>query len=797
MTENQNQQKNHNKNHNIDQSQGNAPSFSPHKLLWAQNLELVKRFEKLIADWYQLAAKSRVKVILMHESLSEPVGITSGGSRSGGQTSSDSELDLDERSTPPPQQPSPPPQQPSPQKDKPWRWSLVWLGILGAFGGLGTAALIWLTSLPPLPNCQQFSQLTVDGERLYCAQQAAQTGELPKIVASLEMVKQWDQDHPLHTETARLIDDWSARILANARLKMRQNDAKGAIDAIKHIPKTSSVYADGQEIVKEWRQQWQKGKDIYGKAQTAMKQQDWDEVSEQILALSKFDHEYWRTIQTNVLSQQLGVERQARQVLAKAQALSKKDSYGGVKDAVALAQKVPPKTYAGADAKVNLSQWSKTLLTAGLSQWDSGDRRGAVITLFMPPASNVAPEVQDLVRFGNAYRMVNSTESYWVPTGDQIWNLMEAIAAIKQVKSTSPFYPQAQAHLKAWQTSLKDIVQAKYASIVAGMGQHSTLKLAIAQAKQVPLGHIRRIQAQTLVAYWAEEVQRIEDEPFIVRARDLAKSGKIPDLKAAIAQARNVQLGRTLRGQAQDWIATWRSQIEVIEDQPILAQAQAFGRQGKLGAAIDAASKIKAGRALYPKAQAAVGGWRAEQIRIAQIAQDQPILNQARAMASSGNLQGAINTAAQIGYGRALYYEAQSSIGRWQEELRPPPVYIPSEPQEQYPDDPQPEGEWGGSVDSASDGASENNSIDPSQESAPAEEPAASDAPTNETPAPAEESSDSPVIDSMPMDEAVPSYDSEAPSPIYEVPPTDEPDPQDRDNMRGYYDRRYYDRPDN
>ncbi|NJR40696.1 MAG: hypothetical protein HC781_20020 [Leptolyngbyaceae cyanobacterium CSU_1_4] len=364
MTEEHNQQN----NHNIDQNQDNPRIFAPHKLRGEQNFEWVKQFENLVADWYQLAIKSSAKAIHLHKGLNEPASVTS-GSFSGGQPSSEVELELEPERYVPPSRP------PNLQENSPWRWSLVWLGILGAFGGLGTAALVWLAALPPLPNCQQVSQLTVDGERLYCAQQAAQTGELPKIVASLELLKQWDTDHPLHREASRLIDGWSAQILANARIKMQQNDAKGAIEAIKHIPKTSSAYADGQAIVQEWRQQWQKGKDVFSKAQAAMKQQNWDEVSEQILVLSKFDHDYWSTIQTNVLSQQLGVERQARQLLNKAQELSKNDRYSGVKEAVILAQKVPPKTYAGADAKVRLSQWSKILLDAGFRQWNSAIAR--------------------------------------------------------------------------------------------------------------------------------------------------------------------------------------------------------------------------------------------------------------------------------------------------------------------------------------------------------------------------------------------------------------------------------------
>jgi uncharacterized protein (UPF0548 family) len=778
-------------------------SISSPKSLLEQGFEPARRFEQLIANWYQMAVKSRVEELYMiREGVNEPLGATSGGSFPTG-----SPLDLENEATfrenavlsRPDEFPV----------DRPWRWSLIWLSILGVFGGLGTAALVWLTSLPPLPDCQQAARLSSDGERLYCAQQAAQSGQLPKIVSGLEMLKQWDEEHPLHTEATRLIDEWSARILVTARQRMEQNDSKGALEAIKHIPKTSKVYPEGQEIVKEWQQQWQRGKEIYAAAQEALKQQNWDEVSVKILALSKFDHEYWSTRQTNALAQQLGVERQARQVLVKAQKLSKSGTYAGIREAITLAQKVTPKTYAAAEARGNLSQWSQTLLTAGLRQWNSGDRGGAVNTLYVLPAPNTATEVQDLVRFGNAYMLVNSTASNWVPSGSQIWNLMEAIAAIKQVKEGSPFYAQAQAHLKDWQSSLKDLVQVKYATMAAGMGQHSTLKLAIDQAKQVPAGHPRRLQAQTLIAFWNQEVERIEDEPYIVRARELAKSGKIPDLKAAIAQARNVQLGRSMRGQAQDWIATWTSQIQVIEDQPILAKAEEFAAQGKLNAAIDQAAKIQEGRALYAEAQSAIWSWRAEQIRIAQIAEDQPILNRARSLAANGSLSAAIDVAAQIGYGRALYYEAQGSIGAWQEQLRPyvPPV-VEAEPDglpssDSYESEPLIEAEddilppiEDSTPYTSSDPVSPALELAPAEtHSHPVEEP---HAPPIEEPFPAAEP---PVIEAMPMEEMLPPQTSiDLPPPVYDAPQSAEPAPSPQaslpsDKFVGYYDARYYGKP--
>jgi uncharacterized protein (UPF0548 family) len=790
---------------NIESPQSGSPRSASNHPLLDHALDPVKRFEQLISHWYQMAIAPRVDELQIQETVGEPFGAT--GFSPGGQPLDSLDLGLDASGNEAIGRAA------EPEEERPWRWSLVWLSILGVFGGLGTAALVWLTALPPLPNCQQVSRLTSDGEVLYCAQQAAQTGQLSKIVSSVELLKQWDNEHPLHGEASRLIDEWSARILVNARIKMQQDDAKGAMEAIKHIPKTSKVYGEGQEIVQEWRQQWQKGKDLYAKAQDAMKNQKWDDVSVHILALSKFDNEYWSTRQTNALAQQLGVERQARQTLIRAQKLAKSGSFKGMGEAMTLAQKVTPKTYAANDAKVNLSQWSKTLLTAGVKQWTTGDRGGAITTLYVPPAPNTAPEVQDLVRFGNAYMMVNSTYSNWVPSGNQIWNLMEAIAAMKQVKSDSPFYEQAQAHLKDWQTSLKDVVQLKYSSLTAGMGQHSALKLAISQAKQVPAGHPRRIQAQTLIAYWGQEVERIEDEPYLVRARALAKSGEVPDLKAAMAQASHIRLGRSMRGQAQDWIATWRSQIEVIEDQPILTLAKALGADGKLDDAINTASKIKEGRALYTEAQSVIWNWRAEQIRIAQIAQDQPILDHARALAANGNLSAAIDVAYQIGYGRALYYEAQGSIGAWQEQLRPPaPPVVEEAPRDNgtaYNDDsdsaPVDElapieggnsydsgynGDYGGSSDGSSGydsrgydsrGYDSRDSRDSRYDSrddgyaAPAAEypaPAEYSAPAAE-PAPAEEVP--PVIDTMPMEEIVPSSNIEAPPPVYEAPQSFEP----------------------
>lgn len=589
------------------------------------------------------------------------------------------------RPIPPPPPPRPPqPDSSSPEKQA-WRWSLVWLAAMAVLGGMGTAALIWLVSLPPQVDCRNPSHLTLDMERLYCAREAAQTGDLAKLIAGIELLKQWKSEHPLHNEATRLIEEWSGQVLTLARHKLKQGDLKGAESAISHIPNTTPVYADAQKAIARWRKYAKSASNIYTKAQTALKQKDWGTVSQQIVLLAEFERDYWELEKgADALAQQLGVEKQAWQTLSRAQKIASQGPQQ-LREAIPIAQQVPAKTYAAVAAKTDLKQWSQKLVTIGTQKWQKGDRRGALAVLNLPSKVVRTPEVADLYTFSNAYKLASSAISeQWVPSIGEILNLMEAIAAMGQIKSDSPFYAQAQAQKKNWQAQLQDLTQIKYASATAGLGQQATLKLAIGQAQQIKADQPRRLQAQSLIAYWQREAERLEDQPTVDQAIQLAKAGTIEDLQAAIVQASKVDLGRALRSKAQTLIAGWRSQIQTLEDRPKLDQAWDLASQGKLGDAIVAASAIQSGRSLYREAQKAISEWRYQQVVNAQIAQDRPILDRANALAESGNLAAAIDTAAQIDSGRALSGQARSAINRWEDQLIPP---APPSPESYQPSD--------------------------------------------------------------------------------------------------------------
>jgi hypothetical protein len=622
---------------------------------------LTRLFDRMIS-LRQLSDEEAIDASQMREGINEPAGVAVPDGYSPEPTPGSP----DPSAEPPP--PVPPGSKSKPKSKRSLHWSLPWLVMLAIFSGMGTAALVWLTTLPPLPDCQQPSHLTVDAERLYCAQEAAKSGELPKLLSGLELVKQWGPDHPLHAEAQRLINEWSVQLLKIARGKAYQNDLKASVEIINHIPKTSPVYKEAQEALAYWRDQWKEGSAIYAKAQEALKQQNWTDASNQLQALSEMQHDFWRYQQAGALAKQIGEEKQARQVLGEAQKLMASGDPGQLSAAIAKAAEVPQGTYAAADTTPYLKTWSQKLLALGVQKWNHGDTAGAVSLLSATTQLPPSPETQDLVRFSNAYKLVIATRDPWVPAMTELWNLQEAIAAMEQVKSDSPFYDQAQSAKQSWKGQLKDLIQLKFASLTASLGQRSMLNLAVQEANQVGADRPRRVQAQTLVAYWRQAAERIEDQPILAQAMALAKSGKIPDLQTAITTASQIRLGRALRGEAQNWIATWRGRIETIEDQPMMDQAWALANQNDLDGAILAASRIQSGRTLYREAQQAIANWQTQQVTNAQLAVDQPILDRATALAEDGDLTSAINMAAQIEPGRALYGQAQGAIARWKNE---------------------------------------------------------------------------------------------------------------------------------
>jgi hypothetical protein len=241
------------------------------------------------------------------------------------------------------------------------------------------------------------------------------------------------------------------------------------------------------------------------------------------------------------------------------------------------------------------------------------------LATLVSPNPNLAGTAQELIWLTQArWHGLGSTTTL-KPTPPQIWNLTAAIATAALIKPESRFYESAQKSLKSWQAQLQDLTLLQAAWVVGEIPTLPTKQLALIQAQQIGPDRPRRKQAQTLISYWTVEAQRLEDRPVLVQAQKVAEKGTIQALKAAIAQVRQIGPKRPLRPEAQTLISTWTARIQTIEDQPILDRAWAMANQGNLTGAIQIATLIPPGRALYWQAQSVIGNWQA-QIRAAEIA---------------------------------------------------------------------------------------------------------------------------------------------------------------------------------
>lgn len=554
---------------------------------------------------------------------------------------------------------------PSPETQ---RWLLIWFSVLGSFAGVTSLAFLWLASPPPTANCRRVTIDSPGVQRLHCAQELARTGKLSDLATGIDLLEQWAPDQPFYRDAQNSIADWSALILVIARNKLNQSDLQGAIDAVNQIPETSPVYPEAQEAIAAWKQEWQEGEAIVATAQEAIKSQNWRLASDQVVELGYLSHDYWRLKQADVLFKQIVREKTARESLTQAQKLAKGNDPNKLGEAITLLRKVAPNTYATTEAEAALKQWSQTLTDFALEQWRNGDTEGAFATATKIPFDPNLPSAgRDLIQLSQASELAEaSLSASGVDVSvEQIWNLMEAISAIEQIAPDSPFYADAQAVSATWNANLQDMTQLGFASLVAHWGgDRSALELAIAQANQISAERPRRLQAQTLIAQWQQGIHSLDDLPYLARAKQWAALGTIPDLKAAIAQVSVIPNHRAAWTQAQTLIAQWTASIQTIEDQPTWDQAQKLAKQGKLNEAIAIATKIQPNRALYDEAQAAISAWRGK-IRDLQIAEDQPILDRAYGLAARERLTMAIDVASQIGPGRALYDEAQAAIESW------------------------------------------------------------------------------------------------------------------------------------
>jgi hypothetical protein len=542
---------------------------------------------------------------------------------------------------------------------------LSWLLVVAFCGGTGVSAFFWLTTLPPLPDCKTFTFFSGDAERLHCAEQAARSGDAEALRQSLDLVKNWSADHPLHDRAKSLTWEWSKSLWTIARSKAEQNQLLEAIALAENIPPTSPLQKEAKTAIAVWQQLHSQEQSIDKPWQAALKAQDWQAVETQLTALSQRPGDYWKQYLTRA-RQQAAAERVAYRQLEQLRRLAA--SATGLellKQAIALAEQINPTSYAYPEVQQEITRLNQNLVTVVNDRVAQGDLTGAIaagqtLSLSVP----LSAAATDAFWFSQAQPLASNQISL-EPIAEQLWQLWVVVPHLEKIAPDNLLYGQAQALRSRLEAKAQDLMQLQLASSVANLKQIAAYRLAIDLAQQITLDRPQRLYGQTLIAQWRGEIQQAEDYPYLLMARQLAQTGKIPSLRGAIVLAGRISLGRSLRSEAQSAIFDWQQQIQIIEDKPTLTQAQALAKQQKLKEAIQVATKIRPGRALYKDTQVVIQTWTTQ----IQLAEDRPILYQAKDLANQGKLAAAIELAAQIPSGRALHQEAQIAIAQWEAQL--------------------------------------------------------------------------------------------------------------------------------
>ena len=484
----------------------------------------------------------------------------------------------------------------------------VWAALfVVVFGSVGFLATWQLLNMQKSPNCPKiFWPIASASLRLYCAQLSADSRTVAGLLEAIALVEALPEDHPLRSQVNQQVEEWARDILNLAEKDYQAGNLEQAIAKARQIPNNMAVAAIIEERIAKWQETWTEGNDILSKLEENLRASNWNQSFRLAVDLLNLNNEYWATVKYNEAIAKITVAREDSSKLDNAFNLF---------------------------ARGGLDNWLKVIEEARKIQ-----------------ASSYA--------YQEAEKLIGKTE-------DKLKEYAERLIERKQWQALRDLANQTPKDLKI-KEDVTDWSVLSAAALDAETGTVEGLEAGILGLEQIDPS--RPLHQRTLAMRERWQLQ-VQDLKILSEARDLAQAGTIEQYSAAIAKAGEVPRNNPLWSQAQQEIGSWNRQIQVIEDRPILERAQEIALPGDINSlsnAIIQARAIANNRALYRDAQREIGGWQARIERM----EDQPILDQAQALANLKDYSTAIETANQIPPGRTLSSEASQNIRRWRRELR-------------------------------------------------------------------------------------------------------------------------------
>lgn len=580
-------------------------------------------------------------------------------------------------------------------------WHILSLGALAIVGGVGVFSAISLFRIPNLPNCRAiFWPAASATTRVQCAEAYADQGTLDGYSDAIALVDRLPETHPLRSNINQRIETWAEQILLLAEETFQAGKPDQAVSIARRIPQRTTAARLSSQKIGSWKSIWEEAEAIYGSAEEDLKNRNFRDAFAKAVLLLEVGNRHWETTKYEELTGLISTARWELNELGRARRLIQQNRLESTLEAVGIALAIQPESPLYSEAQTLIGEFGHSLLD--LADQALRDRNAALaqdILNRIPPEARLAEDVMD-------YRtIVQASELSWQ---GGITGLEGGIVRLQSISRDRPQYARARDLIGLWRQEAQGRSQLDWARLIANPGTVADLKAAIAEAQEVTRDNPVWSDAQDQIDRWRTQVETIEDQPYLRQAELLAQQG---DLESAIANARMIRPGRALHAVAQDRINDWVSQIQQVEDGPILTQAQRLADRGQLQEAILVASQIGSNRALFADAQSDIGRWRSlldgqlqlqqayhlaqigtvsslvEAIELAlQISEDS--LQRADAIAAADgwswdilkiaeadvpyNLERGIQIAAQVPPRTEAYALAQRRLREWRELVQPP-----------------------------------------------------------------------------------------------------------------------------
>ncbi|EAZ92522.1 hypothetical protein [Crocosphaera chwakensis] len=484
-------------------------------------------------------------------------------------------------------------------------WQLWAIVLIIVSGTIGFTATSMLLRLPKSPQCVRiFWPVASASMRIYCAQIEAEQGTVDSFLRAIKLVEALPDDHPLRHEINRNVEEWAVAILDIAEKEFQQGKLEAAIKTARRVPDNVQVYEVVEERIEKWRSIWREGEEIFAQVEEELRESNWNLAFREAVKLLSVPNKYWATTRYDDTVQKIQLAQEESSRLDKAYAVLRRGGIDNWLTAIADAEKISPESYAYREAQNLIADAKEKILDYVDDLID--ERRWSAL-------SDVVNQLPDSLALSEEIADWRTMASAGLDaqTGT-VENIEIAILALEEIDENRPLYQEAQDLISRFELEKQDVIHLQEARDLATGGSVDDLNAAIAAAEQVPSSNPRYQEAREEISQWTNTIQLREDQPILDNARSVAASGNISDLREAIAQAQRIGSGRALSNEAQQEINQWRGSIQRQEDQPILNQAMALAAGNDYQAAINTAQQIGSGRVLYSEAQSNINQWQRE-----------------------------------------------------------------------------------------------------------------------------------------------------------------------------------------